>query len=72
MGRRKSSTAAFPPSRIKKMMQADEDVGKVATATPILVRCELSKRWERKKSALALLLAPVGGACCETSHNGGV
>lgn len=42
MGRRKSSTAAFPPSRIKKMMQADDDVGKVATATPVLVRlwCE--------------------------------
>lgn len=38
MGRRKSSTAAFPPSRIKKMMQADDDVGKVATATPVLVR----------------------------------
>ncbi|GAB0497349.1 hypothetical protein MMPV_008681 [Pyropia vietnamensis] len=37
MGRRKSSTAAFPPSRIKKMMQADDDVGKVATATPVLV-----------------------------------
>jgi len=72
MGRRKSSTAAFPPSRIKKMMQADEDVGKVATATPVLVRCELSERREWKKSSLALLVAPVGGVCCEASHNGGV
>lgn len=36
MGKKKGSSA-FPVARIKKMMQADEDVGKIATATPILV-----------------------------------
>lgn len=36
MGRRRG-TSAFPSARIKKMMQADEDVGKIATVTPMLV-----------------------------------
>mmetsp|Transcript_11335 Transcript_11335/g.20496 ORF Transcript_11335/g.20496 Transcript_11335/m.20496 type:complete len:219 (-) Transcript_11335:1149-1805(-) len=36
MGRRKHSTA-FPVARIKKMMQSDEDVGKIATGAPLLV-----------------------------------
>ncbi|GAA6064195.1 hypothetical protein JCM10212_003722 [Sporobolomyces blumeae] len=34
---KKSNAARFPLARIKKMIQADEDVGKVAQATPILV-----------------------------------
>ena len=34
---RKGWQATFPLSRIKKLMQKDEDVGKVAVATPILV-----------------------------------
>lgn len=36
MGRRRG-TSVFPAARIKKMMQADEDVGKIATVTPMLV-----------------------------------
>lgn len=36
MGKKKG-TSYFPVARIKKMMQADEDVGKIATTTPILV-----------------------------------
>lgn len=36
MGRRRGSSA-FPVARIKKMMQSDDDVGKIATATPVLV-----------------------------------
>lgn len=36
MGKRKGSSA-FPVARIKKMMQADDDVGKIATASPVLV-----------------------------------
>ncbi|CAN8075103.1 unnamed protein product [Agarophyton chilense] len=36
MGRRKG-TSAFPVARIKKMMQSDDDVGKIATVTPVLV-----------------------------------
>ncbi|GAA5846937.1 hypothetical protein JCM5353_006402 [Sporobolomyces roseus] len=34
---KKSNAARFPLARIKKMIQADEDVGKVAQATPIVV-----------------------------------
>lgn len=36
MGRRKGNSA-FPVARIKKIMQADDDVGKIATVTPVLV-----------------------------------
>lgn len=36
MGKKKA-VSYFPVARIKKMMQADDDVGKIATATPILV-----------------------------------
>jgi len=32
----------FPVARIKRIVQADEDVGKVAQVTPVVV-CELSK-----------------------------
>ncbi|KAF9131808.1 DR1-associated protein 1 (negative cofactor 2 alpha) [Mortierella sp. 14UC] len=34
---RKKYTTRFPVARIKKIMQMDEDVGKVAQATPILI-----------------------------------
>ncbi|XP_020254635.1 DNA polymerase epsilon subunit C-like isoform X2 [Asparagus officinalis] len=34
---RKKLDTRFPASRIKKIMQADEDVGKIAMATPVLV-----------------------------------
>mmetsp|Transcript_14006 Transcript_14006/g.37600 ORF Transcript_14006/g.37600 Transcript_14006/m.37600 type:complete len:203 (-) Transcript_14006:202-810(-) len=34
---KKRTAAAFPAARIKKMMQADEDVGKIATGAPHLV-----------------------------------
>ncbi|KAN0065613.1 hypothetical protein ACQY0O_000739 [Thecaphora frezii] len=36
MGKR-SAQCKFPVARIKKIMQADEDVGKVAQATPVLI-----------------------------------
>lgn len=36
MGRRKGNST-FPVARIKKMMQSDDDVGKIATVTPVLV-----------------------------------
>ncbi|KAI8843674.1 histone-fold-containing protein [Chytridium lagenaria] len=36
MGRRKEKTR-FPVARIKKIMRTDEDVGKVAQVTPVLI-----------------------------------
>lgn len=34
---KRSAQCKFPVARIKKIMQADEDVGKVAQATPVLI-----------------------------------
>ncbi|ORY90235.1 histone-fold-containing protein [Leucosporidium creatinivorum] len=34
---KRSNQARFPVARIKKLIQADEDVGKVAQATPVVV-----------------------------------
>jgi hypothetical protein len=35
--KRKKYTARFPPARIKKIMQTDEEVGKVAAAVPVII-----------------------------------
>lgn len=37
-------TVHFPVARIKRIMQADDDVGKVAQVTPVVV-CEYSPSW---------------------------
>ncbi|XP_035693745.1 dr1-associated corepressor-like [Branchiostoma floridae] len=38
--KKKKYNARFPPARIKKIMQTDEDVGKVAAAVPVIIsRC---------------------------------
>ncbi|SHO76819.1 Similar to S.cerevisiae protein BUR6 (Subunit of a heterodimeric NC2 transcription regulator complex) [Malassezia sympodialis ATCC 42132] len=34
---KRSTTSKFPIARIKRIMQADEDVGKVAQATPVVI-----------------------------------
>jgi len=39
---RKKLGTRFPAARIKKIMQADEDVGKIALAVPVLV-CKFRK-----------------------------
>ncbi|KAI7852337.1 histone-fold-containing protein [Circinella umbellata] len=38
---KKKYKTKFPVARIKKIMQLDEDVGKVAQATPVLISLEL-------------------------------
>ncbi|XP_059176480.1 dr1-associated corepressor-like [Physella acuta] len=35
--KKKKYNARFPPARIKKIMQTDEDVGKVAAAVPVII-----------------------------------
>lgn len=40
---KRSAQCKFPVARIKKIMQADEDVGKVAQATPVLI-CKFASR----------------------------
>ncbi|GAA6011779.1 hypothetical protein JCM11491_000748 [Sporobolomyces phaffii] len=57
---KKSNAARFPLARIKKMIQADEDVGKVAQATPIVV-----------SKALELFLASLVGASVKDAESRG-
>jgi len=58
---RKKYKTKFPVARIKKIMQMDEDVGKVAQATPVLI----SKALELFMQSL------IDKACAETrSRNG--
>lgn len=47
----------FPVARIKKIMQADEDVGKVAQVTPIVV-----------SRALELFMASLIRDCCDEAR----
>ncbi|GAA5909309.1 hypothetical protein JCM6882_000947 [Rhodosporidiobolus microsporus] len=54
---KKSNQARFPLARIKKMIQADEDVGKVAQATPIVV-----------SKALELFLGSLVEACVKDAE----
>ncbi|GAA5834936.1 hypothetical protein JCM3766R1_002046 [Sporobolomyces carnicolor] len=57
---KKSNAARFPLARIKKMIQADEDVGKVAQATPIVV-----------SKALELFLASLVNASVKDAESRG-
>lgn len=36
-GKKKKYNARFPPARIKKIMQSDEEVGKVAAPVPVII-----------------------------------
>ncbi|GIY55240.1 dr1-associated corepressor [Caerostris extrusa] len=35
--KKKKFNARFPPARIKKIMQTDEEIGKVAAAVPVII-----------------------------------
>ncbi|KAG7261685.1 hypothetical protein CRUP_023436 [Coryphaenoides rupestris] len=39
--KKKKYNARFPPARIKKIMQTDEEIGKVAAAVPVIISLEL-------------------------------
>ena len=48
---RRSASSKFPIARIKRIMQADEDVGKVAQATPVVI-CTCGRlTWQPKRSS---------------------
>ncbi|KAH9929169.1 histone-fold-containing protein, partial [Fomitopsis serialis] len=53
----KNKTTKFPVARIKRIMQKDEEVGKVAQATPIVICESRLKRTGRLIEGL-LILAP--------------
>lgn len=50
----------FPAARIKKLMQSDEDIGKVAQATPVVVG-----------RALEIFMASLVLASCDEAKKGG-
>ncbi|OCH91539.1 hypothetical protein OBBRIDRAFT_728490 [Obba rivulosa] len=52
----KNKTTKFPVARIKRIMQKDEEVGKVAQATPIVI-CESQSSTRMHPKALELFLA---------------
>lgn len=45
--KKKKYNARFPPARIKKIMQADEEVGKVAAVVPVII-CKSQSREQRR------------------------
>ncbi|GAB0096061.1 uncharacterized protein DMENIID0001_115130 [Sergentomyia squamirostris] len=53
--KKKKYNARFPPGRIKKIMQTDEEVGKVAQAVPIIIYI-LFKRLTKRQFLLELTL----------------
>ncbi|KAI9269435.1 DR1-associated protein 1 [Helicostylum pulchrum] len=55
---KKKYKTKFPVARIKKIMQLDEDVGKVAQATPILI-----------SKALELFMQSLIDQACQESRN---
>jgi hypothetical protein len=55
--RGKSKSIVFPASRIKRIMRINEEVGKIAVPTPILV-----------SKALQLMLQDFLTSCCETAR----
>lgn len=64
MGRRGSAQAArFPVARLKKIIQADEDIGKVAAATPIAV-CESGSSLSRRGPPILCATAKLSGVMC--------
>ncbi|CAO3609101.1 unnamed protein product [Cunninghamella blakesleeana] len=52
---KKKYKTKFPVARIKKIMQLDEDVGKVAQATPILISCNQARERNAKRLTVAHL-----------------
>ncbi|GCC21338.1 hypothetical protein chiPu_0019807 [Chiloscyllium punctatum] len=47
--KKKKYNARFPPARIKKIMQTDEEIGKVAAAVPVIIwRPELDSELQKR------------------------
>jgi Dr1-associated corepressor len=67
MGKKKG-TSAFPVARIKKMMQADDDVGKIATLTPTLVGKALECMIEDILTAAAAVTHEKRGKTIQPAH----
>ncbi|KAL8281167.1 hypothetical protein RQP46_006525 [Phenoliferia psychrophenolica] len=67
---KKSNAARFPVARIKKLIQADEDVGKVAQGTPVVV-CAFLSSFTTFTKALELFLASLVAECVKDATERG-
>ncbi|TNM93485.1 dr1-associated corepressor isoform X1 [Takifugu rubripes] len=56
--KKKKYNARFPPARIKKIMQTDEEIGKVAAAVPVII-----------SRALELFLESLLTKACQVTHS---
>ena len=66
--KKKKFNARFPPARIKKIMQLDEDVGKVASAVPVMISRALEIFMENLLLQSSQLAGSKGARTLTTSH----
>ncbi|KAB1251582.1 Dr1-associated corepressor [Camelus dromedarius] len=67
--KKKKYNARFPPARIKKIMQTDEEIGKVAAAVPVII-CILSGAARFKGArALELFLESLLKKACQVTQS---
>lgn len=67
MGRRRGNST-FPIARVKKIMQADEEVGKIATSTPVLVAKALECLMEDVLKSAAMVAAGRNSKTVQPAH----
>lgn len=67
MGRRRGNST-FPIARVKKIMQADEEVGKIATSTPVLVAKALECLMEDVLKAAAMVAGGRNSKTVQAAH----
>merc|ERR1719156_375101 len=60
--------ARFPPARIKKIMQVDEEVGKVSTAVPVIISRALEIFLQSLMERTAALTRERNAKTMTTSH----
>ena len=66
--KKKKFNARFPPARIKKIMQLDEEVGKVASAVPVMISRSLEIFMENLLLQSSRLAGSKGARTLTTSH----
>ena len=66
--KKKKFNARFPPARIKKIMQLDEEVGKVASAVPVMISRSLETFMENLLLRSSQLAGSKGARTLTTSH----
>lgn len=66
--KKKKYNARFPPARIKKIMQTDEEIGKVAAAVPVIISRALELFVESLVTKTSLITKSRNAKTLTTSH----